>query len=292
MDSNLTEFLFLSALVLLLTLLLYIKPDNPLFPIVLLTLMALLSLYVAIIYLVMLRSELDVLVNKARLVLGKFRLPGSGAIATENSVSKAPWAPFRFMDLSPELRNRVYHFASHHDDRRTYKRCTFVKHISKDEPGLGEVSCTEKTYYVGDFWNHSHVCRTIRNEFRPLYLKNTPIRLAYWQVDDYLDKVILDGLDDHTKAVGNIVIELGAQAIYARAERRFDSERLDQLDIELDPEEILACGVRRFDFTRLLSLYRIAPELAVSGEVTISGRDPWTSAFNMVFDTERGSFPR
>ncbi|KAF2249769.1 hypothetical protein BU26DRAFT_563662 [Trematosphaeria pertusa] len=106
----------------------------------------------------------------------------SAMMSTQAKNSKA----FPFLELPAEVRNRIYEFAVENNRVRIAKR-----------PGKG---CTPI------FLNFTKVCRLIRTEYRPLYLRRTHALVTLADVDSYVSVFVLSGGIESKDAIGNIVI--------------------------------------------------------------------------------------
>ncbi|KAI4613405.1 uncharacterized protein J4E87_009872 [Alternaria ethzedia] len=86
------------------------------------------------------------------------------------SAAPASEAPqyFRFLDLSPELRNKVYGYATEDDSSRFAPRpCQLPHHSARASP-------TERPW---KFFALTHVCTQVRAEYRPLWVRD--LRVAF-----------------------------------------------------------------------------------------------------------------
>lgn len=116
---------------------------------------------------------------------------------------------FGFLNLSSELRNRIYRFAASDADCRAEKR------ISRRD---------ETTPLDGDFYRSrgyyglTQTCRLVRTEFRLQYLRDRAISVHIRDADDYLDSVL-------TPEAITSESNVGWFSIRAERERRDDYPR-------------------------------------------------------------------
>ncbi|KAF2178782.1 hypothetical protein K469DRAFT_754221 [Zopfia rhizophila CBS 207.26] len=93
-----------------------------------------------------------------------------------------------FLDLSAELRNRIYEFALTPDKEGHLDAAQTVADRDGNSERLRRLSqaCDNDSTLPSPYFYLMHVCRQIRAEFRPLYLKQ-PIRVGFTRVMNYVD---------------------------------------------------------------------------------------------------------
>ncbi|KAF2846236.1 hypothetical protein T440DRAFT_472069 [Plenodomus tracheiphilus IPT5] len=116
---------------------------------------------------------------------------------------------FGFLDLSSELRNRIYRIAANDADRGVEKR------ISRRD----ETSPIDTDFYRSrGYYGLTQTCRLIRTEFRLQYLRDRAVSVHIRDADDYLASVLTP---DAIASESNV----GWFSIRAERQRRNDYPR-------------------------------------------------------------------
>ncbi|KAH9878059.1 hypothetical protein J1614_003276 [Plenodomus biglobosus] len=88
---------------------------------------------------------------------------------------------FEFLNLSSELRNRIYRFAASDADCRAEKR---ISRRAETTPLDGDF------YRSRGYYGLTQTCRLVRTEFRLQYLRDRAVSVHIRDADDYLDSVL------------------------------------------------------------------------------------------------------
>jgi hypothetical protein len=96
-------------------------------------------------------------------------------IKLSNPSAGAPQKPFPFLQLPPELRKRVYGYAAASRIIRNRQRPTrLVRQTKDDKPN--------RESYIG----LNSVCRQIRSEFRPMYMRRAKFVIDFKDLDSFV----------------------------------------------------------------------------------------------------------
>lgn len=107
-----------------------------------------------------------------------------------------------FLDLSYDLRNRIYHFAADDAERLQEKRvspCAF--------PGTDSNFFRQRTSY-----GLTQACRLTRREFRPMYLKDRTIAVHFRDAANYFDTQFSYKPIEAEGTIGLLIIRMEAES--------------------------------------------------------------------------------